>query len=129
MRLSQIAARRRWIIQSTVISLLAIGGTAYAQTSAEKETRMRVEYAYCFTDGKELVYGVVKARDVAECMKRCEDDEACAASEIWEHTKNCKLYSGLPKGVPRPQTFFPNNKLPNSQQAQAAIGIKIRRGF
>jgi hypothetical protein len=104
-------------------------GCAFAQADTVKETRIRLEYAYCFVDGKELVYGVIKVADVAECSKRCEADDVCAAFEIWEHTKNCKLYSALPKGAPRPQTVFPNNKLPNSQQAQAAIGIKIRRGF
>jgi hypothetical protein len=119
------AARAALLLSAISLSV----GAAMAQSDSEKETRIRLEYAYCFADGKELVYGVVKVRDVAECSKRCEADDACAAFEIWEHTKNCKLYSALPKSAPRPQTVFPNNKLANNQQAQAAIGIKIRRGF
>jgi hypothetical protein len=120
--------------------LIALGAaTSFAQAPAQapvqsqapvtSSNKFAVQYGYCFTDGQNAVYDKTKAQGVEECKKRCEADAQCAVFEIWEHTLVCKLYSKLPLQSPRPQSVFPNNKTARGEQAQAAIGVKIVRGF
>jgi hypothetical protein len=102
---------------------------APAQSPVSSSEKFAVQYGYCFIDGQNAVYDKTKAQGVEDCRKRCEADAKCNVFEIWEHTLVCKLYSKLPLQAPRPQSVFPNNKTARGEQAQAAIGIKIVRGF
>ncbi len=102
---------------------------AQASTPSSTAQKIQLQYGFCFVDGQKLVYDKKPANGVTECAKRCEDDARCNAFEIWEHTLVCKLYSGLPQTPPRPQTVFPQNKTTRGEQSQAALGIKITRGF
>lgn len=100
-----------------------------AAAQAAKSNRTDVRYGYCFGGGTNLVYSKSQATSVAECAKRCVDDAKCAAFEIWDHNFTCKLYSAIPRDVPRPQTVFPQNRKQDGSQAQAALGIKVTEGF
>lgn len=105
------------------------GPAAVTQSPVPSSNKFAVQYGYCFTDGQNFVYDQKKAKGVEDCRQRCEDDVRCNVFEIWEHTLICKLYSRLPKQAPKPQSVFPQNKTARGEQAQAAIGVKIVRGF
>lgn len=99
-----------------------------AQASATQGVKFSMQYGFCFADGQNAVYEKNRAQGVDECKKRCEADAKCVVFEIWEHTLICKLYNRMPQN-PRPQSVFPNNKTSTGEQAQAAIGVKVVRGF
>lgn len=107
----------------------AQGPQAAQVTQGTKQSRADVRYGFCFGGGTNLVYAKAQAANVAECAKRCMDDAKCAAFEIWDHNFTCKLYSAVPRDVPRPQTVFPQNRKQDGSQAQAALGIKVTEGF
>ena len=96
-------------------------------TSAQG-VKFSMQYGFSFADGQNAVYEKSRAQGVDECKKRCEADAKCVVFEIWEHTLVCKLYNRMPQN-PRPQSVFPNNKTATGEQAQAAIGVKVVRGF
>lgn len=106
------------------------GLCAPPQASAQtRQSRADVRYGFCFGGGTNLVYAKAQAASVADCAQRCVDDPKCAAFEIWDHNFTCKLYSAVPRDVPRPQTVFPQNRKQDGSQAQAALGIKVTEGF
>jgi hypothetical protein len=116
-----------------VLSLAAVSSTnaqsAPAPGAQPQQTRIAMQPGFCFSDGRQFIYEAQPVSSISQCMERCEKDDRCQAMEVWEHTKACRLYSQLPSGVPRPQSFFPKNRMPTGEQAQAAIGIKMRRQF
>ena len=122
------------VIRAAVFALFGLLATqGHAQTPAQSPVsssdKFAVQYGYCFSSEQNLIYDKTKALGVEDCRKRCEADDKCAVFEIWEHTLICKLYGKLPAQSPRPQSVFPNNKTARGEQAQAAIGIKVTRGF
>lgn len=129
--LSNLAGAIALAALASATAMTTATAQAPAQTAAPvaSSDKFALQYGYCFVDGQNAVYDKRQAQGVEECRKRCEDDAKCAVFEIWEHSLVCKLYSKLPSKTPRPQSVFPNNKTARGEQAQAAIGIKVVRGF